>query len=303
MSIDLTGRRVGRMRIICREAHGWKCLCNCGKEPIFSEEELKRTRSCGCIVIMGLDLATNSGWAVRYSWRHSSAALCGVFNSGTNDGDDKVEWEAKYALAANMAYKLILEHKPDFIAIEAPEHNTRRFGKKDDGEKKVDVAAIKTFVARLSGVMMKFGLNSPEAVKIAGAIGSGSSNSNQMQLSGIVGAVIGACIISGTPYGTIGARTWHSQYYGKGNKPAPGKDWKDLAIETCERENINLPRTKKDKRDAAEAIGVATCWRSCAVPNIKWMQDRFTELCAGASLVKKQRNERTASHDLFGSAA
>lgn len=302
--VDLTGRIIGRMRVVGREGSAWKCVCNCGKEPVFQYEDLKVARSCGhCIVIMGFDLATNSGWAVRYSWRHSSQAKCGTFSVGTNDSDDKTEWEEKYALAANASYRLMVEHKPDFVSIEQPEHQIRKFGKKYDGSKSIDVGAIRSFIARLSAIMMKTGMQSPESVQFASSIGGGSSNSNQMQLAGITGAVVGACMILGIPYGTIGAKTWHAQHYGKGNEPRPGKDWKDLAIEICELEQIELPRLKADKRDAAEAIGVAACWRSCKVPNIKWMQDRFIRLKAGATLIKQDRAARTAAPDMFAGAA
>ena len=76
------------------------------------------------MIIMGLDLATRSGWAVRDSNKHRSSILCGTFTvKGYN-------WEEKYAIAANCFYRLVKEHKPDFVAIERPEHGVRQFNKK-----------------------------------------------------------------------------------------------------------------------------------------------------------------------------
>lgn len=216
------------------------------------------------MIIMGLDLANNSGWAVRDSERHRSSILCGVFSVS------EYEWEEKYAIAANLFNRLRMEHKPDFVAIERPEHGVRQFAKAG----KPDLAGE--------------------------AQGTLTINPAALQLTGIAGAVIAICQIKGIPYGTIAATSWRSKYFGKGFKP-PRKmtrdkrtgvmkegalDWKQAAIDACQQENIQLPNTVKDQRDAAEAVGVCTCWHLCDVPQIDWMQEKFIALRTGAAQQK-----------------
>lgn len=198
------------------------------------------------MIIMGLDLATRSGWAVRDSGKHRSSIQCGTFSVKDYD------WEEKYAIAANLFYRLIKGYKPDFVAIERPEHGVRQFKKKN----KADLAGKEEIVSTI--------------------------NPAALQLTGIAGAIIAICQIRGVPYGTIAATSWRPVYFGKGIKPAQGKDWKDLAIQYAEHEHINLPPTKAEQRDAAEAIGVCSCWHNCAIPEIKWMQQRFIDLRTGA---------------------
>jgi hypothetical protein len=138
------------------------------------------------------------------------------------------------------------------VAIERPEHGVRQFKKKG----KVDLTGKEETISTI--------------------------NPAALQLTGIAGACIAICQIRGIPYGTIAATSWRPVYFNKGVKPPEGKDWKDLAIEAAQREGIALPSTKAEQRDAAEAIGVCSCWHNCAIPEIKWMQDRFIELRTGA---------------------
>lgn len=299
--IDLTGRTIGRMRVAGRHEHGWHCECRCGKEPVFTAEELKTAKSCGCIVVLGVDPATNTGWAVRYLWRDGSATKCGTFNVGENDSEDEMKWEGKYALAANMFLRLLKEHLPDFVVFEEPEHGIRKFQKSPKKEKgaasqsdkpAIDIAAIKQFLATLSAVMFKYGMYSKQASEVADKI-TGTSNANQLQLTGIVGAMVGVCMNMNIPFGMIGARSWHSFAYRKGIRPDDGRDWKDIAIEHCDIERITLPPTKKESRDAAEAVGIARSWTECKIPQIKWMQDRFKALRSDKTKATRfVRNER-----------
>ncbi|KEA07147.1 hypothetical protein [Rhizobium rhizogenes] len=198
------------------------------------------------MIVCGLDLASSSGYAFRDSTRHRSSIICGTFSV------KEYTWEEKYAVAANLFYRLVKEHHPDFVAIERPEHGVRQFAKKGRPDLTGEEKTVMTI------------------------------NPAALQLTGIAGAVIAICQIRGIPYGTIAATSWRSVYYGKGVKPAEGKDWKDLAIETCQREQIALPSTKAEQRDAAEAVGVCTCWHKAEVPQIDWMQKRFIELRTGA---------------------
>lgn len=53
---DLTGRKFGRLSVICEAEQKWghrhwHCRCDCGRECVAAGTELKRnrTRSCGCV--------------------------------------------------------------------------------------------------------------------------------------------------------------------------------------------------------------------------------------------------------------
>ncbi len=266
-----SGKTNGRLKLLDFDGVQWSCECSCGRTAFFCEEDLPNVRSCGCIVILALDLATNSGWAVRYSWRSPAAIKCGVFNVGTNDNGDDVSWETKYALTSNMVYRLIIEHKPDFVVIEEPEHRVTQFSRKKKNP-------------------------------VTGAIEESSTiNPNALQLTGISGAAIGVCMNMKVPCGTIPSRSWHSKYHGKGVKPGPNEDWKDVAIRSCEQEHIELPNTKKDKKDAAEAVCISACWHWCNVLDITWMRNRFVALRTGAAKALA-RKKAQASGDLFEGA-
>lgn len=209
------------------------------------------------MIVMGLDLATRSGWAVRDSLKHRSSIQCGTFSVAENNVGDKLEWEAKYPVAANLFYRLVKEYNPDFVAIERPEHGVRQFKKKG----KADLTGKEETISTI--------------------------NPAALQLTGIFGAISAVCQMRGIAFGTIAAVSWRPVYFGKGIKPAEGKDWKDLAIEYAQRESIALPSTKAEQRDAAEAIGICTCWHNCAIPEIRWMQQRFMDLRTGAFEAKR----------------
>jgi Holliday junction resolvasome RuvABC endonuclease subunit len=198
------------------------------------------------VIVMGLDLATTSGWAVRDSARHRSSIRCGTFSVKEYD------WEEKYPVAANLFYRLVKEHAPDFVAIERPEHGVRQFRKKG----KADLTGEEQVVSTI--------------------------NPAALQLTGIAGAITAICMMMRIPFGTVAAVSWRPVFFGKGVKPQGKQDWKDLAIEYCERESIQLPRTKAEQRDAAEAVGICSCWHKCDVPKIEWMQRRFMDLRTGA---------------------
>lgn len=212
------------------------------------------------MIVMGLDLSSNSGWAVRDSAKHRSAIEAGVIAVGDYD------WEEKYAIFSIRFLPLVRQYKPDFVAIERPEHGVRQFAQKG----KRDLAGE--------------------------AQGAMTINPAALQLTGIAGAAIAICSLMNIPYGTIAANAWRPVYFGKGFKPdveqiqdrktgkmKQGKpDWKQAAINACEREGIKLPSTKKDQKDAAEAVAVCTCWAKCDVPQIEWMQKRFMDLRTGA---------------------
>lgn len=201
------------------------------------------------MIVMGLDLATNSGWAVRDSNRHRSSIECGVIDLSGHP------WEEKYAIFSLNFLPLFRKYMPDFIAIERPEHGVRQFNKQGRPD--------------LTG-------EAEQRMTI---------NPGALQLTGITGAAISICSLMNRPYGLIAANSWRPIYFGKGFKPPLDKDgdsdWKAAAIEAAKREGIALPSTKKDQMDAAEAIGVCTCWHKTEIPQIPWMQQRFLELRTG----------------------
>ena len=59
--IDMTGKKIGRLTVICREGTyqrpsgnkepTWRCVCECGKEVVVHASNLKKrnTLSCGCL--------------------------------------------------------------------------------------------------------------------------------------------------------------------------------------------------------------------------------------------------------------
>lgn len=211
------------------------------------------------MIVIGGDLAANSGYAVRDSEKHRSTIECGVISV------DEYEWEARYAIFAIQWLDLMRKYSPDFVALEAPEHGVRQFAKKE----KTDLAGND------SGLTI---------------------NPGALQLTGIVSAAVTCCTLLSIPWGIVYPITWRGAYYGKdfvpprkmvrdaktGRMRDEGPDWKQAAIDAAEREGIRLPSTKKDKKDAAEAIGVGTCWHKAKIPEIKWIQDKFVDLRTGA---------------------
>ncbi|MCZ4500982.1 MAG: hypothetical protein JWQ74_3537 [Marmoricola sp.] len=212
------------------------------------------------MIVMGLDLATNSGWAVRDSAKHRSSIECGVISVGEYD------WETKYGSFSVQLLALVRQHKPDFVAIERPEHGVRQFkkaGKPDLTGQAQETATI---------------------------------NPGALQLTGIVGAAVTVCTLMNIPCGFIAANSWRPIYYGKGFRPPvklvrdrktgkqreDGLDWKQAAIDACDREGIKLPTNKDDQRDAAEAVAVCTCWAKTTVLGLEWMEKRFIAIRTGA---------------------
>lgn len=212
------------------------------------------------MIIMGLDLATNSGWAVRDSDKHRSSIECGVISVGDYD------WETKYGSFSVQLLQIVRKYNPDFVAIELPEHGVRQFKKKGKPD--------------LTGQAEETNTINPGA----------------LQLTGIVGAAVAVVTLLNIPCGFIASKSWRPIYYGKGYKPPmkmvrsqktgqlreDGADWKGVAIQACEREGIKLPPNKKDQEDAAEAVAICTCWTKTTVLSLKWMQDRFLDLRTGA---------------------
>lgn len=180
------------------------------------------------MLILGLDIATICGWALYDTTsQNPSSTRAGAFVA---EGDD----EEKYGEFAGFLIPFLRQHKPDFVSIERPMRSVE-------------------------------------------------NASTGMVLNGMVGAAV-ALIWGGykIPYGTIAPQTWHASYFPRGFRPPniiikkrdtgqlvdTGKaDWKTAAVDQALRDRITLPATKKAGReDAAEAVGVAVCWKKCFIP-------------------------------------
>lgn len=177
------------------------------------------------MLIGGYDIATSAGFAWIEPREKPSSWQCGVWKSEGENGEEK---------AGHLGMQMIpvlKNRKPDFVAIEMPQRNVQTFGKK-----RKDMAGEKVET---------------------------TINPNALQLSALAGGAIAILDAYRIPWGLIASATWRAAYFGKGVKPAPGKDWKDLAIEHARMQRIALPSTKAAQRDAAEAIGIAVAWERC----------------------------------------
>jgi len=189
--------------------------------------------------ILGLDIATRTGWCIIEDRGRPATWRCGTFKS---DGD----MLEKCGQLAKEVYGFIKERgKPDFIAIEMVQKSVTQFRKKGKD--------------------------------LAGDNDQLTINPNAMQLAALAGSVVGVIDLFGIPYGQIAPNSWRSYYYPKGMKP-DGKwtnrripkpqsyceDWKDVAIKFGNMQGILLPKTKAEQRDAAEACGIACAWQHCS---------------------------------------
>jgi hypothetical protein len=177
------------------------------------------------MVVLGLDIATSTGacWADR-SLPASAWRCLAIEAAGANA-------EEKDDDLAGALIDLLRDEPVDFAAIEMPQRSVKQFGKKpkegeEGGEPKLTI------------------------------------NPNALQLSGLAGAVVASLRVLDIPWGLIAPATWRSAYYGKGFMPPDG-DWKAAAVRMAEIQQIALPPTAKARKDAAEAVGIATAWPRC----------------------------------------
>lgn len=76
------------------------------------------------MIILGLDIATTTGWAVFDTDRPPSSIISGSFKLQGDSPFERVRYMRSHLP------KLIKEHRPDFAAIEAPLEIAPRFTKK-----------------------------------------------------------------------------------------------------------------------------------------------------------------------------
>ena len=194
------------------------------------------------MMILGLDIATTTGFAWYEPGSSLSSIKTGTFKAA---GDNAEEKAASLALQLRELFyeEFTLQEgskgrrlvKPDFVVIERPLPNIMQFEKFGDD-------------------------------LIDGEIASSTVNPNQMLLPTYIGAAVAIIAAYRIPFETIAPQSWHKAYYGSGFKPPKkwvrikrhpqgGKwqnDWKTPAIERARALRITVKNA-----DAAEAVGIA----------------------------------------------
>jgi hypothetical protein len=197
-------------------------------------------------LILGLDLASVSGWALWDTARHRSSIECGIIESpdfGKNRDGKKVQVSPEYK-AAQFGLKL----------TELIRAAKARYGRKIDWVVVEEAAATS-----LGGIK------------------------STIVSSMIHGAAYGTVANHGIGWGTVNVKSWRSVFFKgayvpqkKGEVTAwkliEGKkvktkekglvdDWKAAAVLSCEDQGISLPAVSKDKQhNAAEAVCLAIMW-------------------------------------------
>lgn len=197
------------------------------------------------MIVLGLDIATSTGWCLIEEKGRPQTWHCGAI---------KAKGAFQEELAASLAFQLLrffkYNVKPDFVAIEMPMRNVQQFKKRRHD--------------------------------LAGQHESATINPAALKLSAFAGAAAAVIDCYSIPWGLVAPATWRPAYFGKGVKPngkwtAKNKDnlrpsywsedWKELAINYAKKQNISLPSTRAAQRDAAEACGIACAWELCtAIP-------------------------------------
>lgn len=118
-TIDLTGKRFGRLTVISRSGHNksgritWKCRCDCGKEKIICGEHLRYglTHSCGCLFLEGNNkkhgLCDTKLWNSYRAMKERCNLPTHVHYKNYGGRGIKVcgEWEESFEKFANWAMK------------------------------------------------------------------------------------------------------------------------------------------------------------------------------------------------------
>ena len=172
------------------------------------------------MLILGLDGAQNTGWALYDTAANLSAIRAGVIKTA---GDD---YEHKAASLGLGLVRLIKADRPDFIVIEMP---------------------IRSQPAARQKRTVKF-MGEDRVEEVAGGGLNAVISSNQMV--GALSAIVGAYQI---PFETIAPVTWRKQFLGFGIRPGwQRKDWKKAVRERCGQLKIVVTND-----DMADAVGIA----------------------------------------------
>lgn len=186
------------------------------------------------MLILGLDGAQVTGWALHDTAADLSAIQAGVLRTS---GDD---YEHKAASLGLSLMRLIKANRPDFIVIEMP---------------------IRSQPARQTRKVKFMGEERVEEASGSGLNAVISSN----QMVGALSAIIGAYRI---PFETIAPVSWRKQFLGFGTRPGwQRKDWKKAVRERCTQLRINVTND-----DMADAVGIA--FAGASLQTFRHMQAR-----------------------------
>lgn len=197
------------------------------------------------MIIVGLDIASTTGLAVYNTKKHRSQIKTGAIqiNADKTMADESDEWRW-----AQMGRKIVKLRK----MVDTTEGG------------KIDLVVIETCPA------LPFGQNGAGAFGLAKLFhGAITSHLTSMEI----------------PWATIPSQSWHKAVFGDRRPPQIPKiikgqpamkkdrrtglmvpeflppDWKKMAVDECERMNIELPASDaKGKKDAAEAAMIAQAW-------------------------------------------
>ena len=168
-------------------------------------------------LILGLDVATTTGFALYTVGETLSTIQTGVINSKAMKGE-KVEKKIVYL--GYQLERLYDTHRPDFVAIEEPLRNVVSYSKKQ--QTLVDEEEI-------------------------------TVNPNTMQLLALASMAAFTADLRQIPWVTIPSSTWRKYFLGFGRKTGwKREDWKRATIERCRSLRIQVKNN-----DAADAVGVA----------------------------------------------
>lgn len=172
------------------------------------------------MLILALDIATTTGWAVYDTARDVSAIRAGAFKV---QGD---EFEHKAADMGLSFARVVKDHRPDFVAIERPRRDVQQHEKKGKQT---------TFHGMQDAPEMTI---NPNSVILPN------------QLTGAVMAVLAAFKL---PWVSIHEEGWRKQFLGFGRKKGwTKKDYKRAVRERCDMLGIVVTND-----DMADAVGVA----------------------------------------------
>lgn len=237
--------------------------------------------------VLGLDLSTCSGYGFWDTSKHHSSIEADVielpepksfevYNSKTGKMVRKPDYhwdDWRVAQVGPKVVKLLQRYRPDFVLIE----ERLRFSKTGDG-------------------------------------GFAMTNA-------IHGSVYAVCCSMSVLFGTISSQSWRAAAYPDGFKqpllpdmarggqqkvdPKTGKpkfklkDWGDIAVEMCDRLDIQLPSKKAISHNAAEAALIAMMWRCqkrISIPEVRAL-DQYQEL------LQRPRSTGTGAYEAKRTAA
>lgn len=161
--------------------------------------------------ILGLDIATTTGFAIYTVNEPLSTIETGTIKANGNDAEQKASSLAKELIT------FIKQKRPNFVAIEQPLRNLVSFKKKSQS--------------------------------LIGETEQLTFNPHTLQLSSMTGSVIGILTGFKIPWITIPSATWRKHFLGRGREKGWQRaDWKRAAIERCR--SLHIPVKNNDAAEA-----------------------------------------------------